>query len=171
MAGSGGRDGPGTGTFRRGDRQPRIHLVKRARRPPADPSGTTPGAGAVTWRSRGGVMHVGNGFRNAGMGSKLRVPPTKADEPGLCGGGARRPGGTVTRSVTMPLSEHEQKMLDGMERQLFADDPRLARAFAPKKDPRNNGRRIAIGLGAVVLGLVVLVLAVALPAVWLGVIV
>ncbi|HJB12027.1 MAG TPA: DUF3040 domain-containing protein [Candidatus Brachybacterium merdavium] len=70
----------------------------------------------------------------------------------------------------MPLSEHEQKMLDEMERQLFADDPRLARAFAPKKAPRNNGRRIAIGLGAVVLGLVVLVLAVALPAVWLGVI-
>jgi|SRR5690625_2071699 len=70
----------------------------------------------------------------------------------------------------MPLSEHEQKMLDEMERQLFADDPRLARAFAPKKTPRSNGRRIAIGLGAVVLGLIVLVLAVALPAVWLGVI-
>lgn len=70
----------------------------------------------------------------------------------------------------MPLSEHEQKMLDEMERQLFADDPRLARAFAPKKTTRNNGRRIAIGLGAVVLGLIVLVLAVALPAVWLGVI-
>ena len=70
----------------------------------------------------------------------------------------------------MPLSEHEQKMLDEMERQLFADDPRLARAFAPKKPPRRNGRRILIGLGAVVLGLGVLVLAVSLPAVWLGVI-
>ena len=70
----------------------------------------------------------------------------------------------------MPLSEHEQKMLDEMERQLFADDPRLARAFSPPGAPRRNGRRIAIGLGAVVLGLLVLVLAVALPAVWLGVI-
>ncbi|WP_114856572.1 DUF3040 domain-containing protein [Brachybacterium sp. YJGR34] len=70
----------------------------------------------------------------------------------------------------MPLSEHEQKMLDEMERQLFADDPRLARAFAPKSPPRRNGRRIVIGLGAVVLGLGVLVLAVSLPAVWLGVI-
>src|SRR5690625_7986441 len=69
----------------------------------------------------------------------------------------------------MPLSEHEQKMLDEMERRLFADDPRLARAFAPKKAPRNSGCRIAIGLGAVVLGLVVLVLAGALPAVWLDV--
>ena len=72
----------------------------------------------------------------------------------------------------MPLSEHEQKMLDEMERQLFADDPRLARAFAPKAPPRRNGngRRILIGLGAVVIGLGVLVLAVSLPAVWLGVI-
>lgn len=69
----------------------------------------------------------------------------------------------------MPLSEHEQKMLDEMERQLFADDPRLARAFSPTRTPRRNGRRIAIGLGAVGLGLLVLVLAVALPAVWLGV--
>ncbi|MFC7465113.1 DUF3040 domain-containing protein [Brachybacterium sp. GCM10030252] len=70
----------------------------------------------------------------------------------------------------MPLSEHEQKMLDEMERQLYADDPRLARAFTPAKNPRRNGRRIAIGLGGVVVGLGVLVLAVALPAVWLGVI-
>lgn len=70
----------------------------------------------------------------------------------------------------MPLSEHEQKMLDEMERQLFADDPRLARAFSPSRSPRRNSRRIAIGLGGVVLGLLVLVLAVALPAVWLGVI-
>lgn len=70
----------------------------------------------------------------------------------------------------MPLSEHEQKMLDEMERQLFADDPRLARAFAPKATPRRSGRRILIGLGTVVVGLGVLVLAVSLPAIWLGVI-
>ena len=70
----------------------------------------------------------------------------------------------------MPLSEHEQKMLDEMERQLFADDPRLARAFAPKPPPRRSGRRILIGLGAVVVGLGVLVLAVSMPAIWLGVI-
>lgn len=70
----------------------------------------------------------------------------------------------------MPLSEHEQKMLDEMERQLFADDPRLARAFAPKATPRRSGRRILIGLGAVIVGLGVLVLAVSIPAIWLGVI-
>ena len=70
----------------------------------------------------------------------------------------------------MPLSEHEQKMLDEMERQLFADDPRLARAFAPRRGPRRSGRRILLGLGGVLLGLVLLVFAVSLPAIWLGVI-
>ena len=69
----------------------------------------------------------------------------------------------------MPLSEHEQKMLEEMERQLFADDPRLARAFSSGRARRRSGRRIAVGLSGVVVGLVVLVLAVALPAVWLGV--
>ncbi|APX34469.1 hypothetical protein BH708_19110 [Brachybacterium sp. P6-10-X1] len=70
----------------------------------------------------------------------------------------------------MPLSDHEQKMLDEMERQLFADDPHLAKAFAPARNRRRSGRRIAIGLGGVVVGLAVLVLAVSLPAIWLGVI-
>jgi hypothetical protein len=69
----------------------------------------------------------------------------------------------------MPLSEHEQEMLDEMERQLFADDPKLARAFSESEKPRHDGRRVVLGLLGVVLGLVVLVLAVALPAIWLGV--
>lgn len=69
----------------------------------------------------------------------------------------------------MPLSEHEQKMLDEMERQLFADDPRLARAFRSSSRDRRSRRRIVLGLAGVVIGLGVLVLAVSLPAVWLGV--
>lgn len=69
----------------------------------------------------------------------------------------------------MPLSEQEQKMLDEMERQLFADDPRLAQAFRPARTQRRDGRRILLGLGGVVLGLILLVVAVSIPAVWLGV--
>ncbi len=71
----------------------------------------------------------------------------------------------------MPLSEQEQKMLDEMERQLFADDPRLARAFRHESSDRGrrDRRRIAVGLGGVVAGLLVLVFAVSIPAVWLGV--
>lgn len=69
----------------------------------------------------------------------------------------------------MPLSEHEQKMLDEMERQLFADDPRLARTFQASTRPRRSRRRVVLGLIAAVVGLGVLVLAVLVPAVWLGV--
>ncbi|EWS81247.1 DUF3040 domain-containing protein [Brachybacterium phenoliresistens] len=69
----------------------------------------------------------------------------------------------------MPLSEHEQKMLDEMERQLFADDPRLARTFQASTRPRRSRRRLVLGLVGAVLGLGALVLAVLLPAIWLGV--
>ncbi|MGP9694972.1 DUF3040 domain-containing protein [Brachybacterium sp. AOP25-B2-12] len=69
----------------------------------------------------------------------------------------------------MPLSDHEQKMLDEMERQLFADDPKLARAFHASPQQRRSRRRIILGLLGVGIGLALLVLAVALPAIWLGV--
>ena len=83
----------------------------------------------------------------SGTRSKLGEPPMRAESPRAVNWGADRRERTGTRSGTMPLSEHEQKMLDEMERQLFADDPRLAKAFAPKTPPRRNGRRIIIGLG------------------------
>lgn len=69
----------------------------------------------------------------------------------------------------MPLSDHEQKLLDEMERQLFADDPRLARAFHESTRPRRDRRRILLGVIGVVAGLALLVLAVAIDAIWLGV--
>lgn len=69
----------------------------------------------------------------------------------------------------MPLSDHEQKMLEELERQLFADDPRLARTFHQATRPRRDRRRIALGIAGIIVGLGLLVLAVALPAVWLGV--
>ncbi|MFC0675497.1 DUF3040 domain-containing protein [Brachybacterium hainanense] len=69
----------------------------------------------------------------------------------------------------MPLSEHEQKMLDEMERQLFADDPKLARTFQASTRPRRSRQRVTLGLIGAVLGLGLLVVAVLWPAVWLGV--
>lgn len=69
----------------------------------------------------------------------------------------------------MPLSEQEQRMLDEMERHLFADDPHLERAFRGSDRPRADRRRIVLGIIGVALGLGLLVLAVALPAIWLGV--
>lgn len=40
----------------------------------------------------------------------------------------------------MPLSEHEQHMLDQIERALYADDPKFA-STVRASDPRNRARR------------------------------
>lgn len=69
----------------------------------------------------------------------------------------------------MPLSEHEQRMLDEMERQLFADDPRLAKSFRGPSAPAASPRKLAMAVGALVLGLGMIVAAVLLPMVPLGV--
>lgn len=81
----------------------------------------------------------------------------------------------------MTLSDDEQQMLNELEKQLFADDPKLARAFSAShaEDHRPQGgsgrgqlnsRRILLGGLGVVLGLGLLIFAVSLPAIWLGVI-
>ncbi|MCG7427138.1 DUF3040 domain-containing protein [Helcobacillus sp. ACRRO] len=79
----------------------------------------------------------------------------------------------------MALSENEQKMLDELEKQLFADDPKLARTFSSSSASSGgseaaqkttlNPRRIVLGCVGVLAGLALLVFAVSLPAVWLGV--
>ena len=56
----------------------------------------------------------------------------------------------------MPLSEHEQRLLEQMERALYAEDPKFASSLRGK-DPRSNFRRrvLLAGLGFVV-GIVLL---------------
>lgn len=56
----------------------------------------------------------------------------------------------------MPLSEHEQRLLEQMERALYAEDPKFATSLRGK-DPRSNFRRRAL-LAAVgfVVGVVLL---------------
>ncbi|HEX6936020.1 MAG TPA: DUF3040 domain-containing protein [Actinomycetes bacterium] len=56
----------------------------------------------------------------------------------------------------MPLSEHEQRLLEQMERALYAEDPKFASSLRGK-DPRSNFRRrvLLAALGFVV-GLVLL---------------
>ncbi|MCS6712393.1 DUF3040 domain-containing protein [Brachybacterium sp. EF45031] len=68
----------------------------------------------------------------------------------------------------MPLSEHEQRMLDDLERRLHADDPTFARGFEGPR-PTRDRRRQLLGLIALLAGLALLILAVELSAVWLGV--
>lgn len=68
----------------------------------------------------------------------------------------------------MPLSEHEQRLLSQMEQQLLADDPRFASAMRGARRGA-SGRRMVIGGVAVVVGLLLLVLAVANGIIPLGV--
>ena len=72
--------------------------------------------------------------------------------------------------VVMPLSEYEQRVLEQMERQLTSDDPRLANTLQQRGHARRGvGRWVIVGAGFVV-GLLLLVVGAAVPALWLGVI-
>ncbi|NCV76455.1 MAG: DUF3040 domain-containing protein [Actinobacteria bacterium] len=53
----------------------------------------------------------------------------------------------------MPLSDHEKRLLDEMERALAADDPKLISAFSGK-NPRRS--RAVAGFALIVLGIFVL---------------
>jgi hypothetical protein len=67
----------------------------------------------------------------------------------------------------VPLSEHEQKVLQAMEQALYAEDPRFATHIT------NHGlhpgkRRIIIGVLGVVVGLALVLLAAFNSLIWLG---
>lgn len=53
----------------------------------------------------------------------------------------------------MPLSDHEKRLLDEMERALAADDPRLISTFQGKSPSRS---RVVAGFALVMLGILVL---------------
>lgn len=67
----------------------------------------------------------------------------------------------------MPLSEHEQKVLQAMEQALYAEDPRFATHIT------NHGlhpgkRRIIVGVLGVLAGLALVVLGALNSMIWLG---
>lgn len=69
----------------------------------------------------------------------------------------------------MPLSDHEQKLLEQMEQQLLADDPRFATTMRDQRRARSaSPRRGALGVTAIVAGLVAVVLSLYLGQLWLG---
>lgn len=67
----------------------------------------------------------------------------------------------------MPLSEHEQKVLQAMEQALYAEDPRFA-THITNHGLHPNKRRIIIGCLGVVAGLALVVLAALDALIWLG---
>jgi len=69
----------------------------------------------------------------------------------------------------MPLSEHEQRLLDQMERQLYADDPKLASTLRGAAAGMHDRRQLVLGGIAVIVGMGLLVAGVAAPFWPLGV--
>src|SRR3712207_4911945 len=67
-----------------------------------------------------------------------------------------RHGATLPEEVSVPLSEHEQRLLEQMERALYAEDPKFASALRGT-DLRSHYRRRALQAAVgFVLGLVLL---------------
>jgi hypothetical protein len=70
--------------------------------------------------------------------------------------------------MTMPLSEHEQRLLEQIERALYAEDPKFASTVRGGRLRRTPRRRRVQGIVLFVLGLVLLVVGVAVRALWLA---
>ena len=70
----------------------------------------------------------------------------------------------------MPLSEHEQRLLDQMERALYAEDPKFATSMRNPNPLAGDKRRIALGVLAFLAGLGMLVAGVATKLVVVGVV-
>jgi len=68
----------------------------------------------------------------------------------------------------MPLSEHEQRLLDQIERALIAEDPKFASTVRAGRLRRPTRRRRLQGLVLFILGLVMLVVGVAVRSIWLS---
>lgn len=68
----------------------------------------------------------------------------------------------------MPLSEHEQHLLEQMEQALYAEDPKFASHMVGSAARRRLQRRIGIGVAAALVGLALVVIGVMNQKVWLG---
>ena len=69
----------------------------------------------------------------------------------------------------MPLSDNEQRLLEQMERALYAEDPKFASTMRGAARRSGSARRLIIGVAAIAVGLVLLVVGVAQQVVALGV--
>lgn len=68
----------------------------------------------------------------------------------------------------MPLSDHEQRMLDQIESALYAEDPKFASSVRGGTLRAPSARRRLQGALLFVLGLAMLVVGVAVKATWIG---
>ncbi|WP_040161352.1 DUF3040 domain-containing protein [Mobilicoccus massiliensis] len=68
----------------------------------------------------------------------------------------------------MPLSEHEQKLLEQMERALYAEDPKFASQMKGKRRGGPPRKRLITGLCIALVGLALIVAGVSQKLIWLG---
>ncbi|MCE7007482.1 DUF3040 domain-containing protein [Kibdelosporangium philippinense] len=68
----------------------------------------------------------------------------------------------------MPLSEHEQRLLDQIERALYAEDPKFASTVRGARLRRPSRRRRVQGVALFVVGVALLVLGVVVQEFWFG---
>ncbi len=68
----------------------------------------------------------------------------------------------------MPLSEHEQRLLEEMERSLYHNDADFVATVGSSR-LRTNYRSIALGVLIAVVGIVALIAGVAVHQLWLGI--
>ena len=69
----------------------------------------------------------------------------------------------------MPLSDNEQRLLEQMERALYAEDPKFASAMRGAARRSGTGRRLVLGIAGVIAGLVLLIVSVNKMNVLIGV--
>ncbi|MGB7980696.1 MAG: DUF3040 domain-containing protein [Candidatus Nanopelagicales bacterium] len=69
----------------------------------------------------------------------------------------------------MPLSDHEQRLLEQMERALYAEDPKFATSMRNSRGSASDRRRVAVGIVALLAGLGLLIAGVASKFVPIGV--
>jgi hypothetical protein len=72
------------------------------------------------------------------------------------------------QEVTVPLSEHEQRVLEQMEQALSAEDPRFASQMLGKSRAGVQHRRTALGVVVAIVGLGLVILGVTAQQIWLG---
>lgn len=70
----------------------------------------------------------------------------------------------------MPLSEHEQRVLQQMEKALYAEDPRLASTLksSARAGHALDRRRVVLGVVGALAGLALVVLGVMSQTIWVG---
>lgn len=69
----------------------------------------------------------------------------------------------------MPLSEHEQRLLDQLEQQLHAEDPKFANVLSTSPGRSMSTRNIVIGVLVVIIGLMILLGGVASQLIVVGI--